>query len=91
MKETIGILGAGTMGTGIAEVAAAHGHPVIQFDINGAGRLQDLAECDFVIEAIFEDLEAKKKAFSELEAVASRDAILATNTSRGALWARSTT
>ena len=81
MKETIGILGAGTMGTGIAEVAAAHGHPVIRFDINGTGRLQDLAECDFVIEAIFEDLEAKKKAFSELEAVASRDAILATNTS----------
>ena len=81
MKETIGILGAGTMGTGIAEVAAAHGHPVIRFDINGTGRLQDLAECDFVIEAIFEDLKAKKKAFSELEAVVSRDAILATNTS----------
>jgi 3-hydroxybutyryl-CoA dehydrogenase len=77
MKPVIGILGAGTMGTGIAELAAAHGHPVRQFDIKGVGRLGDFADCDFVIEAIVEDLDAKKKALSDLQT----DAILATNTS----------
>jgi 3-hydroxybutyryl-CoA dehydrogenase len=75
MKPIIGILGAGTMGTGIAELAAAHGHPVRQYDIKGVGRREDLADCDFIFEAIVEDLEAKKKALSGLPG------ILATNTS----------
>ena len=41
----------------------------------------DLAECDFVIEAIVEDLDAKQGLFRELEAVVGPGAVLATNTS----------
>jgi len=43
--------------------------------------LADLADCDLVIEAIVEDLEAKLALFSELEGIVRADAILATNTS----------
>ena len=38
-------------------------------------------EADIVIEAVFENLELKKKIFSELDKIANRDTILATNTS----------
>ena len=41
----------------------------------------DFAECDLVIEAIVEDLDAKKGLFRELEAVVGSAAVLATNTS----------
>ena len=41
----------------------------------------DLAGCDFVIEAIVEDLDAKRELFRELEVVVGPDAVLATNTS----------
>jgi 3-hydroxybutyryl-CoA dehydrogenase len=41
----------------------------------------DLAGCDLVIEAAFEDLEVKRSLFRELEAAVSEEAILATNTS----------
>jgi 3-hydroxybutyryl-CoA dehydrogenase len=41
----------------------------------------DLAGCDLVIEAVFENLEVKQQLFGELEAVVRPDAILATNTS----------
>ena len=41
----------------------------------------DLAECDLVIEAAFEDLAVKQGLFRELEAAVRPDAILATNTS----------
>ncbi len=41
----------------------------------------DLATCDLVVEAIFEDLEAKKAMFARLSAVVRPDAIIATNTS----------
>jgi 3-hydroxybutyryl-CoA dehydrogenase len=43
--------------------------------------LADLAGCDLVIEAAFEDLAVKHALFRELEAGAAPDAILATNTS----------
>ena len=43
--------------------------------------LGDLAECDFVIEAIVEDLDVKRRLFRELEAVVSAETVLATNTS----------
>jgi len=43
--------------------------------------LGDLADCDLVIEAIVEELEAKRALFRELEAVVRADAVLASNTS----------
>ena len=43
--------------------------------------LGDLAACDVVIEAAFEDLRVKQDLFRELSAIVSEDALLATNTS----------
>jgi 3-hydroxybutyryl-CoA dehydrogenase len=43
--------------------------------------LSDLAECDVVVEAIVEELDAKLDLFAELEGIVRPDAILATNTS----------
>jgi 3-hydroxyacyl-CoA dehydrogenase/enoyl-CoA hydratase/3-hydroxybutyryl-CoA epimerase len=40
-----------------------------------------LANCELVIEAVIEDLDAKKKVLSELEAVISKDFVFASNTS----------
>jgi 3-hydroxyacyl-CoA dehydrogenase/enoyl-CoA hydratase/carnithine racemase len=39
------------------------------------------ADCDLVVEAVFEELGVKKHVFAELEAVVSPDCVLATNTS----------
>lgn len=119
----IGVLGAGAMGAGIAQVAAVHGHPVILADASAPavararegvaramarevekGRLEgEAAEAavariipgalespddlrvfegsGLVIEAIIEDLAAKRDAFRRLERVTPPGAILATNTS----------
>jgi 3-hydroxyacyl-CoA dehydrogenase len=38
-------------------------------------------DCDLVLEAVFEELELKRRVFAELEAVVSPDCVLATNTS----------
>jgi 3-hydroxybutyryl-CoA dehydrogenase len=115
---TIGVVGAGAMGRGIAQVAACGGMKVRLFDANGeavneaagfiakmigrlaekgkmdpaeadaakariepAARLQDMADCDVVIEAIVEKLEVKHSVFGELEEIVREDAILASNTS----------
>jgi 3-hydroxybutyryl-CoA dehydrogenase len=43
--------------------------------------LADLADCDLVIEAIVEELDAKRELFGELDRIVRPDAILATNTS----------
>lgn len=43
--------------------------------------LDDFADCDLVIEAVFEDLAVKKDVFTRLETVVKPDTILATNTS----------
>ncbi|MDX1685820.1 MAG: 3-hydroxyacyl-CoA dehydrogenase family protein, partial [Saprospiraceae bacterium] len=43
--------------------------------------LDDCSNCEFIIEAIIEDLEVKKQVFSDLEAKVGDSAILATNTS----------
>jgi len=114
---TVGIVGAGAMGAGIAQVAAAAGHKVLLFDsvsgaaakgiaraaqgldglvakgkLDRAGRdktigniqtvasLDALAPCAVVIEAIVEDLAAKRELFARLETIAA-NALLATNTS----------
>ena len=46
-----------------------------------ATSLDELADCDFVIEAIVEELEPKRELFAELERICRPDTILATNTS----------
>src|ERR1051326_2616841 len=43
--------------------------------------LDDLADCDLVIEAIVEELEPKRELFAELDRITRPDAVLATNTS----------
>jgi len=114
----VGIIGSGTMGSGIAQVAATSGCQVNLFDANRAvlekskislekilirliekGRidtseknriqsninyvdsLEKLSDSDLIIEAIIENLEIKKKVFSELETMVSDDCIIASNTS----------
>ncbi|HYX85318.1 MAG TPA: 3-hydroxybutyryl-CoA dehydrogenase [Gaiellales bacterium] len=116
--QTVGVVGLGTMGAGIAQVVAHHGHDVVAREVSaelvqaglariGAGydrhvergrmtaaereaalgrvagttELEALAGCDLVIEAIVEDISAKRVLFSELEGICSPQAILATNTS----------
>lgn len=49
--------------------------------VTGTTDKTDFADADLVIEAVFEELEVKKKVFAEVEAVVSSDCILATNTS----------
>jgi 3-hydroxybutyryl-CoA dehydrogenase len=114
----IGIVGTGTMGRGIAQVAAEAGCRVLLHDaregavaearaelariwrklvdrgrlgaedaeacagrLGEAASLADFAGCDLVIEAIVEDLEAKRELFRDLEAAVQPDCVLATNTS----------
>ena len=114
----VGIIGSGTMGSGIAQVAATSGCQVNLFDANRAvlekskislekilirliekGRidtseknriqsninyvdsLEKLSDSDLIIEAIIENLEIKKKVFSELETLVNDDCIIASNTS----------
>lgn len=117
--QKLTVLGAGTMGHGIAQAALAAGIEVVLYDINrefvdkGASRIQkslgkrvekgkisreeadailgrlrtatELADAardaDFVIEAVPEDLNLKKKIFAELDRICKPEAILATNTS----------
>lgn len=116
--KTIGVVGAGTMGNGIAQMAAAMGAQVIMRDIKdefvqrgmqsidkflskgvergkvteeqkaeilgritGTTEMKDLAQADFVIEAVIEDLDLKKSVFQELDEVCRPEVILATNTS----------
>jgi 3-hydroxybutyryl-CoA dehydrogenase len=115
---TVGVIGTGAMGRGIAQVAAAGGLAVLMTDsrpgaaqeardfidkmlaraaekgsiskdqaaaavkrIKIVGSPADLKPCHIVIEAIVENLGAKRQLFSELETIVSPDCILVTNTS----------
>ncbi|RIX28070.1 3-hydroxyacyl-CoA dehydrogenase NAD-binding domain-containing protein [Amnibacterium setariae] len=49
--------------------------------ITGTTDLADYADCDWVIEAVFEDLGVKKQVFANVEPHLSPEAVLATNTS----------
>ena len=49
--------------------------------IQGTLNLADFKDCDFVIEAVMENLELKKKVFAELDQVCPQHAVLATNAS----------
>ncbi|HET8926405.1 MAG TPA: 3-hydroxyacyl-CoA dehydrogenase NAD-binding domain-containing protein, partial [Microbacterium sp.] len=62
-----------------------------RIDADGANRLRGLlhgttdkgefADCDFVIEAVFEEVGVKQQVFGEIEPIIAEDAVLATNTS----------
>lgn len=49
--------------------------------VTGSLTKDAFADADFVIEAVFEDLEVKRKVFAEVEAVVSAECVLASNTS----------
>lgn len=115
---SVGIIGAGTMGGGIAMNFATAGIPVRILEtkadalerglgvvrknyqrsadkgrfpqdevearmgrLDGTLSMDDLADCDLIIEAVFEDMELKKKIFGDLDRIMKPGAILATNTS----------
>ncbi len=49
--------------------------------IKGTTDVKDFRDCDLVIESVIEDIDVKKKLFTELDEICKPDAILATNTS----------
>ncbi|HAM28037.1 MAG TPA: 3-hydroxyacyl-CoA dehydrogenase, partial [Microbacteriaceae bacterium] len=49
--------------------------------VTGTTDKADFADCDWVIEAVFEELEVKQAVFAEVEKYISETAVLATNTS----------
>ena len=58
-----------------AERAAAHER------LTTTSRVEDLADCDLVIEAVVEELDVKRALFADLDRLVRPDAVLATNTS----------
>jgi 3-hydroxybutyryl-CoA dehydrogenase len=113
-----GVVGGGTMGNGIAHVAAQTGFAVTLCDVDEAlckkalgtigknlqrgvdkgkltadekaailaritptTKLEDLAGCDIVVEAVVENFDVKKKVFQTLDTICGPEAILASNTS----------
>jgi 3-hydroxyacyl-CoA dehydrogenase/enoyl-CoA hydratase/carnithine racemase len=50
-------------------------------NLSGSLDYAAFADCDWVIEAVFEELKIKQEVFSKLEAIVSPECILATNTS----------
>jgi 3-hydroxybutyryl-CoA dehydrogenase len=54
---------------------------LIRGRLRGATSLEDMKDCDFVIEAIVELLPAKKELWSALDKICSKQAIFASNTS----------
>jgi 3-hydroxyacyl-CoA dehydrogenase len=94
MSDTVvGVAGAGTMGAGIAALAAGAGIPTLLYDPDPAALtrapegperasdLEALAPCGLVIEAAPEDLAIKRALFERLAAIVAADCVLATNTS----------
>jgi 3-hydroxybutyryl-CoA dehydrogenase len=49
--------------------------------LKGSLKMQDLANCDIVIEAIIENVDEKRKTYEQLDEIVKKDAIFATNTS----------
>ena len=50
-------------------------------NLGGTSRLEDLADCDLIIEAIVEQVGAKREVFETLEAVVGPETVFASNTS----------
>ena len=49
--------------------------------LKGTTRKQDLADCDFIVEAVIENLDEKRKMFSAIDPIVKPSAIFASNTS----------
>ena len=49
--------------------------------LKGTTRKQDLVDCDFVVEALIENLEEKRKMFASIDPIVKPSAIFASNTS----------
>jgi 3-hydroxybutyryl-CoA dehydrogenase len=52
-----------------------------QARLKGTTNMQDIADCDIVIEAIIENVAEKRKTYAQLDGIVKKDAIFATNTS----------
>jgi 3-hydroxybutyryl-CoA dehydrogenase len=52
-----------------------------QARLKGTTNMEDLADCDIVIEAIIENVPEKRKIYAQLDTIVKKDAIFATNTS----------
>jgi len=63
----------GVLATKAKEEALAH--------LSGSVALEDLKDCDLVIEAVFEDIRIKKELFKSLDSICPKEAIFASNTS----------
>ena len=93
MERIIGIVGAGVMGIGIAKAFAAKYNVILcdnrtinqdllaGFDIRFTNDLKDLAFCSLVIEAIYEDYNAKINLYKMLQSILKPNAIICSNTS----------
>lgn len=114
----VGVIGAGTMGSGIAQAfAVTEGYEVVLCDIqesfaeNGKKKIQasleklvskgkmeaakkdailakittglkeKVADCDLVVEAAIENMQAKRELFQALQGICKKDTIFSTNTS----------
>src|ERR1043166_5325752 len=53
----------------------------IRARLKGTTNMQDLADCDIVIEAVIENVDEKKKMYSALDGIVKKDGIFASNTS----------
>ena len=49
--------------------------------VHGTTDKSEFADCDFVIEAVFEEVGVKQQVFADIEPIIAEDAIMATNTS----------
>jgi enoyl-CoA hydratase / 3-hydroxyacyl-CoA dehydrogenase len=116
--KVVGVVGAGTMGSGLAQKFSQEGFEVVLADrekqyidkgmanikatldegvqrrlfseqqvqsilgsIKGTANIDDLRSCDLIIEAIFENFDAKVELFKTLSSLVNPDTIIATNTS----------
>ena len=116
--ETVGVVGCGLMGAGIAQVCAQSGYRTLVREVDdailasglgridkfldagvkkgkvtpeardetrgrltGTTRIADLAPCDLVIEAVVENLDAKREVFGALESAVGEKTIFVSNTS----------
>ncbi len=116
--KKVGVVGCGTMGSGIVQVCAQNGYETIVSEANedilkkglakidafltkglergkvtqqekestlgrikAAGSMNDLSDCDLVIEAVNENIDLKRKIFAQLDEICSDHTLLCTNTS----------